>query len=70
MKFLSGKTFNSPYFGALFVFVAMALYFGISYICRATIGIFDIEEVGVTETFTYLFYGFGGGVLFSFVLFI
>ena len=34
----------------------MALYYLISFICRANFGIFDIEEVGATETLTYLFY--------------
>ena len=64
MKFLDSKTFKSPYFGALFVLVAMTLYFSISYICRAIFGVFDIESVGATEVLTYLFYGFGGGIIF------
>lgn len=64
MKFLESKTFKSPCFGVLFIIVAMTLYFTLSYICRAIFGIFDIEKVGATEILTYLFYGFGGGILF------
>lgn len=64
MKFLESKNFKSPYFGVLFIAVAMALYFSISYICRAKFGVFDIEYVGATEILTYLFYGFGGGIIF------
>lgn len=64
MKFMESKTFKSPYFGVLFILVAMSLYFGISYICRAIFGVFDIQRVGATEVLTYLFYGFGGGIIF------
>lgn len=64
MKFIESKTFKSPAFGVLFILVAMSLYFGISYICRAIFGEFDIQSVGVTEVLTYLFYGFGGGIIF------
>lgn len=65
MEFLKSKKFNSPYFSMLFVLCAMALYYVISYVCRAVFGVFDIEHVGATEISTYLFYGFGGGVIFS-----
>ncbi len=64
MKIFESKFFQSPYFGGAFLLTAMALYLGISYICRAAFGVFDIQEVGVTETLTYLFYGFGGGIIF------
>lgn len=64
MKFLESKSFKSPWFGVLFIAVAMTLYFSISYICRAIFGIFDIQSVGATEILTYLFYGFGGGIIF------
>jgi len=64
MKIFESKVFKSPCFAVWFIVVAMALYLGISYICRATFGVFDIEAVGATETLTYLFYGFGGGILF------
>lgn len=64
MKFLESKTFKSPYFAVLFIVVAMAVYLTASYICRSIFGIFDIEEVGATEVLTYLFYGFGGGIIF------
>ena len=61
---MESKIFKSPWFGALFLGIGMALYFVISYICRAIFGEFDIEEVGATEVLTYLFYGFGGGIIF------
>lgn len=64
MKFMESKMFKSPVFGVLFILVAMSLYFGISYICRAIFGPFDIQKVGATEVLTYLFYGFGGGIIF------
>lgn len=64
MKFLESKIFKTPCFGVIFIAVAMALYFSLSYICRAAFGVFDIEEVGATEVLTYLFYGFGGGIIF------
>ena len=64
MRFLESKVFNSPYFGALFILFGMLLYFTISYLCRAAFGEFDIEYVGATEVLTYLFYGFGGGIIF------
>ena len=56
---------TKPYFGGLFLATGMLLYFAICYICRAIFGIFDVEEVGATETLTYLFYGFGAGIIFS-----
>ncbi|MBE7703564.1 MAG: hypothetical protein E7Z89_05890 [Cyanobacteria bacterium SIG28] len=58
------KRFNTPVFGVQFILVAMALYFVLSYIARAIFGVFDIEHVGATEILTYLFYGFGGGIIF------
>ena len=64
MKIFESKVFKSPYFGALFLVIAMALYIGLSYLWRAINGPFDIQEIGTTETLTYLFYGFGGGIIF------
>lgn len=61
---MENKNLKSPWFGITFLVIAMALYLGISYICRALFGVFDIEEVGATEISTYLFYGFGAGVIF------
>lgn len=61
---MESKIFKSPWFGALFLAIGMALYLVISYICRAIFGEFDIQEVGATEVLTYLFYGFGGGIIF------
>ena len=61
---MESKVFKSPWFGALFLVVAMAIYLVISYIARAIFGTFDIQEVGATEVLTYLFYGFGGGIIF------
>lgn len=63
MKLGESKIFKSPYFVALFIVVAMAIYLGLSYLCRAISGPFDIQEVGTTEVLTYLFYGFGGGII-------
>jgi len=63
MKLGESKIFKSPYFVALFIAVAMGIYLGLSYICRAISGPFDIQEVGTTEVLTYLFYGFGGGII-------
>ena len=61
---MESKIFKSPWFGALFLAIGMALYLVISYICRAIFGEFDIQAVGATEVVTYLFYGFGGGIIF------
>lgn len=61
---MENEKLKSPYFGVSFLLIAMALYLVISYICRAIFGVFDIEEVGATEVLTYLFYGFGGGIIF------
>ena len=41
----------------------MSFYFGISFLCRSIWGTFDIEEIGVTEFSTYLFYGIGSLVI-------
>ena len=61
---MESKTFKSPWFSALFLVIGMAIYLVLSYICRAIFGEFDIQEVGATEVLTYLFYGFGGGIIF------
>ena len=61
---MESKFFKSPFFGLAFIAIAMTLYFSLSYLCRAIFGIFDIEYVGATEILTYLFYGFGGGIIF------
>ena len=61
---MESKFIKKPWFGVLFIVVAMALYYTVSYLCRAAFGVFDIEYVGATEITTYLFYGFGGGVIF------
>lgn len=61
---MESKIFKSPWFGALFLVIGMAIYLVISYICRAIFGEFDIQEVGATEVLTYLFYGFCGGIIF------
>jgi len=65
MKFKGSDLLEKPYFGGLFLFTGMLLYFVICYICRAIFGVFDVEAVGATETLTYLFYGFGAGIIFS-----
>lgn len=57
----NGK-FLSPWFSGIFVVAALAVYYAISYIFSFKYGFFDIEEVGVTEVTTYLFYGFAAGV--------
>lgn len=62
---MENKFFKSPYFGVTFLVAAMALYLICSYIFRAIHGPFDIEEVGATEVLTYLFYGFGAGIIFN-----
>ena len=56
------KLFLSPLFAGLFVVLALAIYYGASYFFRARYGVFDIEEIGVTEVLTNVFYGFAGGV--------
>lgn len=61
---MNGKLIKNNWFSALFLLAGMALYFLISYVCRACFGVFDIEYVGATEILTYLFYGFGGGIIF------
>lgn len=66
MKFLESNCFKSPCFVGAFLFAGMFLYIAISYLARAIFGVFDIEEVGATEILTYLFYGFGGGILFCY----
>ena len=54
--------FLSPFFSGFFILSAMLLYYVICYAFRAYFGVFDVEEIGVTETLTYLFYGLGGGI--------
>ena len=63
-SFFIEKIFLSPFFPGLFILSAMILYFMICYIIRVRIGVFDVEEIGLTETLTYLFYGLGGGIVF------
>lgn len=58
------KIFLSPFFAGLFILSAIILYFFICYIVRTRIGVFDVEEIGITEMLTYLFYGLGGGIVF------
>lgn len=54
----------SPWFGVCFVFAAMLIYYVVCGIFSLKFGFFDIEEIGVTEVLTYLFYGFAAGVAF------
>lgn len=54
----------SPLFAGIFVVVAMLIYYVVCGIFSLKFGFFDIEELGVTEVLTYLFYGFAGGVAF------
>lgn len=54
---------NSPNFAIIFLCISMALYFSICFICRSLWGTFDIEEIGVTEFSTYLFYGIGAIII-------
>lgn len=56
------KKLLHPFFAGVFVVVAMLVYYAACYIFRLKFGSFDIEEVGVTEVLTYLFYGFAAGV--------
>lgn len=57
------KFFLSPLFAACFVFIALAIYYAGSYFARSNWGVFDIEETGVTEVLTYLFYSIAAGTL-------
>ena len=61
------KFFLSPFFAIFFVIIALALYYGISYLIRFNYGVFDIEESGATEVLTYVFYGFTFGVMICFM---
>lgn len=54
----------SPLFAGFFVVAAMVMYYVICYLFSLKFGYFDIEELGVTEVLTYLFYGFSGGIAF------
>ena len=57
------KLFLSPIFSFIFIVIALGIYFGVSYFFRWRYGVFDIEEIGVTEILTNVFYGFAGGVV-------
>ncbi|MBP5344105.1 MAG: hypothetical protein J6Y85_03440 [Alphaproteobacteria bacterium] len=57
------KLFLSPFFSIFFTIVCMALYYGLSYVFRLKYGVFDIEELGITDTLTTLFYGMAFGVV-------
>lgn len=54
--------FISPFFAGIFIVIAMFIYYTVCYAFSFNFGFFDIEEVGVTEVTTYLFYGFAAGV--------
>ena len=58
------KLLCKPTFACMFLLAAMLLYYLLSYTARAIFGVFDVEKVGATEILTYLFYGFGGGIIF------
>lgn len=62
MKSMKSSKFLTPYFAGIFVVAAMLVYYAASYAFSLKFGFFDIEEVGVTEITTYLFYGFAAGV--------
>ena len=56
----------SRQFSVFFVLFALFVYFIISYCFSLKYGFFDIEEVGITEILTYLFYGVGFGIIISY----
>ena len=56
----------SRQFSVFFVLFALFAYFIISYCFSLKYGFFDIEEVGITEILTYLFYGVGFGIIISY----
>jgi len=56
------KLFLSPLFSSFFIVFCLALYYGFSYFFRLKLGPFDIEETGITELLTYVFYGLAGCV--------
>lgn len=58
------KKLLSPFFAGIFVVIALFVYYAVCFIFRLKFGPFDIEEIGVTEVLTYLFYGFSAGVAF------
>ena len=64
MKLVNSALLEKPWFSCAFIALSMSLYFILCYIFRAFFGVFDVEEIGVTEVITYLFYGFGGGIIF------
>lgn len=59
---MKNSKFMSPFFAGMFIVVAMIIYYVLCYAFSFKFGFFDIEEVGVTEVTTYLFYGFAAGV--------
>ena len=59
------KLFLSPFFACIFTAFCLALYYGISYAFRFKYGVFDIEELGVTDALTNLFYGVAFGIVIS-----
>lgn len=56
------KKLLSPFFAGIFVVIALFIYYALCFIFRLKFGPFDIEEIGITEVLTYLFYGFAAGV--------
>ena len=57
------KLFLSPLFGIFFTIGCMALYYGLSYAFRLKYGVFDIEDLGITDALTNLFYGIALGIV-------
>ena len=57
------KLFLSPLFSIFFTIICMALYYGISYVFRLKYGVFDIEDLGITDALTNLFYGIAFGIV-------
>ena len=61
------KFFLSPLCAPTFVFVMMTLFYITAYSARSSYGVFDIEELGVSEVLTYFCYFLSGlGLLFFF----
>ena len=56
------SVFSSPFFAVYFIALALIIYYFVSYCFTFKYGFFDIEEVGITEVLTYLFYGVGLGI--------
>ena len=57
------KLFLSPLFSIFFVVCCMALYYGLSYAFRLKYGVFDIEDLGITDALTNVFYGIAFGIV-------